>query len=158
MRARGLVPRQVYVRAGHVDVLYRVERHLREPVLPSFLLELDSLEPMSTPWTTTALYRELVASDMSKNGVTFELVEGAEPSVSVTMPEHGDLAIQLAASGDQTSCPSRCAASTGQDRTVHTKPACALNRSTPGPHRLLAATASFYMCSEHISRRTPLLT
>ena len=54
-----------------------------------------------TPWTTDALYRELAASELPGTGVSLELTGGSDPSIAATMREHGDLVIQLAASGDQ---------------------------------------------------------
>lgn len=159
MRERGLVPRQVYVQAGHVDLLYRVERHLRESVLPSFLLQLEPLRPMSTPWTTTALFHELVASELSRNGVSFELVEGTEPSVSVTMPEHGDLAIQLAASGDQifVSAP-LCRVDQVKDRNRFNEACLRLNPVNPLSNIGLLAVdgEDFYIVFGELSSRAPL--
>lgn len=101
MRERGLVPRQVFIRPGHRELLGKLELYLREPVLPSFLLQLERLQPMSTAWTTQTLYQELVSSDLKASGVGLEMVEGAEPAITATMREHGDLQIQLAVSGDQ---------------------------------------------------------
>lgn len=54
-----------------------------------------------TPWTTDALYRALADSDLPATGVTLDLSAGADPSISATMREHGDLVIQVAASGEQ---------------------------------------------------------
>ena len=101
MRERGLVARQVFIRAGYRELLGKLELLLREPVLPPFLRKLESPQPMSTAWNTTALFHELKGSELEAAGVALELVEGAEPAISATMRQHGDLIIQLAVSGDQ---------------------------------------------------------
>ena len=56
---------------------------------------------MIPAWTTDALYRELAASELPAAGVTLELAAGEQATISATMREHGDLVIQLAASGEQ---------------------------------------------------------
>ena len=100
MREKGLVASQVYIRPRHKSLLGKIEMLLREPALPPFI-PLERARPMSTAWTTTALYQELANSDLGKSGVTLELIEGAEPAIAATMAEHGDLQIQLAVAGEQ---------------------------------------------------------
>ena len=56
---------------------------------------------MTIAWNTASLYSELEKSQLKASGVSLELVEGAEPAISATMHNHGDLVIQLAVSGDQ---------------------------------------------------------
>jgi len=101
MREKGLVARQVFIRPGYRELLGKLESLLREPELPSYLRKLESPQPMATAWNTADLYRELTQSELKQSGVSLELVEGAEPAISATMHQHGDLVIQLAVSGDQ---------------------------------------------------------
>jgi len=69
---------------------------------------------MTTQWDTQSLYRELSQSALARERVKLELVGDA---IVATMPEHGDLEIQLAVSGDQVfvSAP-LCRASQVKDR------------------------------------------
>ena len=56
----------------------------------------------STIWTTDALGQALAASDFALSGSgVVEVIQGAEPAISVSLPEFGDLAIQLAVAGGQ---------------------------------------------------------
>lgn len=159
MRERGLVPRQVYVRPGHVELLYRVERYLREPQLPPFLSVLESPQAMSTAWTTHALYRELAASELATAGVAFELLEGAEPSIAATMSEHGDLVIQIAASGDQifVSAP-LCSVAQVKDRHRFNEACLRLNPVNPLSNIGLLGVGGedFYIVFGELSARAPL--
>lgn len=101
MREKGLVARQVFVRPGYRELLGKLELLLRESDLPPFLRTLESPQPMTTAWNTSTLFAELSKSQLKDSGVSLELVEGAEPAISATMHNHGDLVIQLAVSGDQ---------------------------------------------------------
>lgn len=87
---------------------------------------------MPNPWTTESLYRELSASTLGDSGVTLQLNDGDEPSIAATMPEHGDLVIQIAASGDQilVSAP-LCNASQVKDRNRFNEACLRLNPVNP---------------------------
>jgi uncharacterized protein len=132
MREKGLVPRQVFIRPGHRELLGRIELLLREPELPRFLRQMESNQPMSTAWTTTVLYRELAQSELPASGVTLELIEGVEPAIAATMREHGDLLIQLAVAGDQifVSAP-LCLGSQVKDRARFNEACLRLNPINP---------------------------
>lgn len=114
---------------------------------------------MTTPWTTPALYHELVASELSSAGVTFELHEGAEPSIAATMTEHGDLVIQIAASGDQifVSAP-LCSVSQVKDRHRFNEACLRLNPMNPLSNiGLLAVNGEdLYIVFGELSARAPL--
>jgi uncharacterized protein YjfI (DUF2170 family) len=87
---------------------------------------------MTTPWTTESLYRALSASQLSDTGITLELSGGDAPSIAATMPDHGDLVIQIAASGDQVfvSAP-LCNASQVKDRNRFNEACLRLNPVNP---------------------------
>lgn len=87
---------------------------------------------MTTPWTTESLYRELSASRLRAAGVMLELSGDIEPSIAATMPDHGDLVIQIAASGDQifVSAP-LCNASQIKDRHRFNEACLRLNPMNP---------------------------
>ncbi len=114
---------------------------------------------MTTAWTTPALYRELVASELSSSGVTFELHEGAEPSIAATMTEHGDLVIQIAASGDQifVSAP-LCGVSQVKDRHRFNETCLRMNPLNPLSNiGLLAVNGEdLYIVFGELSARAPL--
>lgn len=159
MRQRGLVPKQVYVRPAHAEVLQRLERYLREPVLPPIFRTLESPRPMSTAWNTLALYKELAGTELGSRGVKLELIEGAEPSIAATMAEHGDLVIQLAVSGEQifVSAP-LCSASQVKDTHRFNEACLRLNPVNPLSNIGLVTVDGddLYIVFGELSARAPL--
>lgn len=89
---------------------------------------------MTQPWTTDSLYRALASSRLSDFGVALHLNdgEGDAASIAATMPEHGDLVIQIAASGDQifVSAP-LCNGSQVKDRNRFNEACLRLNPLNP---------------------------
>jgi len=159
MREKGWVPRQIYIRPGHRELLGKLELYLREPILPTFLRQLESLQPMATAWTTPALYRELSAADLHASGISLELIEGTDPAIAVSMREHGDLLIQLAVSGDQifVSAP-LCFASQVKDRARFNEACLRLNPISPLSNIGLQAIDGddVYIVFGELSARSPL--
>ena len=51
--------------------------------------------------STIELHGLLDLKYRERDGITIELVEGADPAINVTMHEYGDMQIQIAASGSQ---------------------------------------------------------
>ena len=159
LRERGLVPRQVFIRPGYAELLRRIERCLREPILPAPLAQLEIPHPMSAPWTTRSLHGALVSSPLRDAGVSIELIEGAEPAISVTMPEHGDLVIQLAVSGEQVfvSVP-LCGADQVRDRARFNDACLRLNPVNPLSNigLLTIDGGDVYIVFGELSARAPL--
>lgn len=55
-----------------------------------------------TLWTTATLKEALASEELFTSGsATIEIIEGAEPSLMITMKEYGDLPIFLTVAGDQ---------------------------------------------------------
>lgn len=53
-------------------------------------------------WTTTSLFEALLKEALFQNGeAEIELIEGADPSIYITMNEYGDLPIYIIVSGEQ---------------------------------------------------------
>jgi uncharacterized protein YjfI (DUF2170 family) len=102
MRAKGLVARQVYIRAEHIPVLAQLEVSLRESSLTSSLATLKDYAAMTHPWTTQTLFDALeVYVARERLPLHLRLEAGAEPTIAISLPEHGDLDIHLATSGQQ---------------------------------------------------------
>ena len=133
MRAKGLVARQVYIRAEHTAVLAQIEFSLREPALPQSLVTIKDYAAMTHPWTTSTLYDALetyVARE--RLPMHLRLEAGAEPTIAISLPEHGDLDIHLAASGQQlfVSTP-LCLGSQVRDRAAFDDACLRLNPLNP---------------------------
>ena len=114
---------------------------------------------MTTAWTTAALYRELAAAGDALPGVALELTEGALPSIAATMAEHGDLVIQVAASGEQifVSAP-LCRASQVKDRHRFNEACLRLNPMNPLSNIGLLGVDDddLYIVFGELSARAPL--
>ncbi|MEO7433300.1 MAG: DUF2170 family protein, partial [Dokdonella sp.] len=102
MRERGLVPRQVFIRPDHREILATLELALREAVLPDRYRHLEAYSAMTQAWTTIALH-EALAEHVEREHLPFELSlqRGSDPTIAIALPEHGDLIIHLMASGEQ---------------------------------------------------------
>jgi uncharacterized protein len=133
MRAKGLVARQVYVRPAHVDVLAMLELSLREPVLSPSLVQIKEYAAMTQPWTTLSLF-DALETHISRERLPLKLAlePGAEHTISIRLPEHGDLDIHLAASGQQlfVSTP-LCMGSQVRDRAAFNDACLRLNPINP---------------------------
>lgn len=51
--------------------------------------------------STIAIHQLLQARYADEDGISIELIDGAEPAINLTMHEYGDMQIQVAASGQQ---------------------------------------------------------
>ncbi|MCD5972940.1 MULTISPECIES: YjfI family protein [Pseudomonas] len=105
MRARltaaGYVKRELYVLPENAEVLRNVEKVLRQPYLGN-RIKLEEFMSENTNWTIDTLHSALAELDVVKsNEVELTLVQGAEPSLSVTMNNFGGLPIIIAIAGDQ---------------------------------------------------------
>lgn len=100
-RERGLVKRELWVRPEYAETLSVLERGMREP---GYRPEAAGV-PVSgstEAWTLASLEQALLASPLVVDGqVGVEHLEGVEPSLRLTLREHGDLALLLAISGEQ---------------------------------------------------------
>ena len=88
---------------------------------------------MNTPWTTHSLFEALHADkSVDTSGIEFSLVGGVEPTVSIVMTEHGDLAMLLVVSGGEifVSAP-LCLASQVKDRAAFNEACLRLNPLNP---------------------------
>ena len=133
MREKGLVPRQVFIRPHHREVLATFELALRELVLPDRYRHLEAYSAMSQPWTTPALH-EALAEHVLREHLSFvlKLERGADPTIAITLPEYGDLVIHLMASGEQlfASTP-LCMGSQVDDRAAFNDACLRLNPLNP---------------------------
>ena len=133
MRAKGFVARQVYIRPAHVDVLAVLELSLREPLLSPSLVQIKDYAAMTQPWTTTALFDALETHVARERlPLKMSLEPGSEPTIAIRLPEHGDLDIHLAASGQQlfVSTP-LCYGSQVRDRAAFNDACLRLNPINP---------------------------
>lgn len=115
---------------------------------------------MNTPWTTESLF-EALRSDASADleGVELNLVGGVDPTVSITMREHGDLALQLAVSGEQIFVSSPlCLGSQVKDRNAFNEACLRLNPLNPLSNLGLQSVGGedLYIVFGELSSRSPL--
>jgi len=102
MRLKGLVARQVFIRPQHREILATVELALREPILPRNFRHLEAYSAMTQPWTTVSLH-EALSEHIARERlpIHLSLERGADPTIAIDLPEHGDLQVHLIASGEQ---------------------------------------------------------
>jgi uncharacterized protein YjfI (DUF2170 family) len=105
MRARltaaGYVKRELYVLPENAEVLRSIEKVLRQPYLGN-RIKLEEFMTESINWTINTLHSALLELDAVKeNDIELTLIQGAEPSLSLTMHSFGGLPIMIAIAGDQ---------------------------------------------------------
>jgi uncharacterized protein YjfI (DUF2170 family) len=160
MRAKGLVPRQVFIRPHHREILATVELALREPVLPDLFRRLETFSAMTQPWTTLALH-EALAEHVARERLPFQLTleRGADPTIAIALPEHGDLIVHLMASGEQlfASTP-LCLGSQVNDRAAFNDACLRLNPLNPLSNLGLQSLdgEDVYVVFGELSTRSPL--
>lgn len=160
MRARGLVARQVYIRPAHAEILALLEVSLREPVLSPSLLQIKDYAAMTQPWTTPTLF-DALETHVARERLPMKLAlePGSEPTISIHLPEHGDLAIHLAASGQQlfVSTP-LCFGSQVNDRAKFNDACLRLNPINPLSNIGLQSLdgEDVYMVFGELSTRSPI--
>lgn len=160
MRAKGLVPRQVFIRPQHREILATVELALREPALPDIFRRLEAYSAMTQPWTTVALH-EALAEHVTREHLPYQLSleRGADPTIAIALPEHGDLVIHLMASGEQlfASTP-LCLGTQVRDRAAFNDACLRLNPLNPLSNLGLQSLdgEDVYVVFGELSTRSPL--
>ncbi|WMN18869.1 YjfI family protein [Pseudomonas piscis] len=102
LRDQGLVKKEVWILPENAKALLAVERQLRQPCLGLVSVEKDGEMSMPQIWNARSLCQALAATELFTGGeANVELLEGAEPSLHVTMREYGDLPLFVAVSGEQ---------------------------------------------------------
>jgi uncharacterized protein YjfI (DUF2170 family) len=105
MRARltaaGLVKRELYVLPENADVLRTIEKALRQPYRGN-RVKLEQFMTENTNWTIDTLHAALIEQDAVKSDdIELTLLQGAEPSLQLTMHQFGGLPIIIAIAGNQ---------------------------------------------------------
>ncbi|MGZ0784372.1 biofilm formation regulator BacA [Pseudomonas saponiphila] len=102
LRDQGLVKKEVWILPENAQALLAVERKLRQPFEGLAPVEKDGEMSMPQIWNARSLCQALMATELFSSGeASVELLEGAEPSLHVTMREYGDLPLFIALSGEQ---------------------------------------------------------
>jgi len=160
MRQKGLVPRQVFIRPQHREILATLELALREPVLPSHYRHLEAYSAMTQPWTTASLHEALSEHiERERLPIRLSLERGMDPTLAIELPEHGDLQVHLVASGEQlfVSTP-LCLGSNVSDRAAFNDACLRLNPINPLSNIGLQQLdgEDVYMMFGELSTRSPL--
>lgn len=105
MRARltaaGYVKRELYVLPENAEVLRDIEKVLRQPYVGN-RIKLEGFMTESTNWTIDTLHSAFAELDVVKNkDIELNLIQSAEPSLSLVMKQFGGLPIFIAIAGDQ---------------------------------------------------------
>lgn len=96
MRREGFVKKDVWILPEHAQELAALERRLRLPGGAGIRTE------GAAAWTVRSLHAALAETRPVQGGsIDLELLEGAEPSLHLTMREHGDLPLFIAVGGEQ---------------------------------------------------------
>ena len=103
LRQQGFVKREVWIPPESTKTIKDCEMALREgitPIIPK--VERKTRMSQQDNWTTLSLFEALKAAEPVKEGeIEIELVEGADPTLLLTMTEFGDLPIYVNVSGSQ---------------------------------------------------------
>ena len=103
LRQQGFVKREVWIPPEAAKAIKDCELALRDGVTPIIpRVERKATMSQQDNWTTLSLLAALEEAPPVKRGeVEVELVEGADPSLLVTMKEFGDLPLYVSVSGSQ---------------------------------------------------------
>ena len=116
LREQGLIKKELWVRPEYADELAAIERRMRlapgaaagpdgqmtGPMAGQETTTGETTMRDTTLWTPLGLYEALRAAPQAADGaMTVELIEGAEPSLLLTMHDYGDLPLFLAVGGQQ---------------------------------------------------------
>ena len=107
LREQGLVKKELWVRPEYADELASIERRMRQPPgsspeAPAPATGGETTMRDTTLWTPLGLYEALRTVPQTADGaIGVELIEGAEPSLLLTMHDYGDLPLFLAVGGQQ---------------------------------------------------------
>ncbi|MFB8830415.1 YjfI family protein [Azotobacter sp. CWF10] len=97
----GYVKHEAWVLPENRELLKRLEKRLRQPVLAG-TFRLEEYMSAGENWTIDRLYGALQALDEVTCGeIGIALVQGTEPSIRLEMNEYGGLPIYLAVVGEQ---------------------------------------------------------
>lgn len=103
LRQQGFIKRDVWIPPEAAKAIKDCEMALRDgvtPIIPK--VERNTTMSPQDNWTTLSLLAALKEAPPVKEGeVDVELVEGADPSLLVTMKEFGDLPLYVSVSGSQ---------------------------------------------------------
>jgi len=79
-----------------------MEKELRQPLGASSGLSGNADGSIRATWRTGALFGELTTTDLVRaKKASVEMIDGAEPTMMITMHEYGDLPLFATVSGDQ---------------------------------------------------------
>ena len=100
MRQLGLVKKDVWIRPEYAADLAAIEKRMRE-VGTQGSLQVESA-PAPMRWSLASLHDALVETQQVQSGaIVPERIEGAEPSLHLTMRDYGDLPVFVAVGGEQ---------------------------------------------------------
>ena len=107
LREQGLVKKEVWILPEYSAALHQLEKQMRLPQAGPDSLAIDHKEgtmdnATHAYWNVHSLANDLQHSALAQTSkLQTEVLEGADPSLLVTLPEFGDLPVHVAISGDQ---------------------------------------------------------
>ena len=107
LREQGLVKKEVWILPEYSAALHQLEKQMRLPQAGLDSLAIDHKEgTMDTAthayWNIHSLATDLQQSTLAQSSkLHIEVLEDADASLLVTLPEFGDLPVHVAISGDQ---------------------------------------------------------
>lgn len=97
LRERGLVKRELWILPEHTAQLAALGKLMREPGG----LALPGCDDADAPWTLDGIMQVLQSTAAAKEGLMeIRRVEGAEPSLRLTLHSHGGLVVWVAVSAE----------------------------------------------------------
>ena len=102
LREQGLVKKEIWILPEQRPQARAMEKELRKP-LDSPISILDQSNGLNrAKWRTGALFGELSTAEKVRSGeASIEIIDGAEPTMMLTLHHYGDLPVFMTVSGDQ---------------------------------------------------------
>ncbi len=102
LREQGLVKKEIWILPEQRPNARLVEKELRKPLSANAGSPVESDGSNRAKWRTGALFGELSTTDLVRSGkASIEIIDGAEPTMMITMHEYGDLPVFMTVSGEQ---------------------------------------------------------
>lgn len=102
LREQGLVKKEIWILPEQRPKAREMEKQLRKPLISTSGVPSDSDDANRAKWRTGALFGELSTTGMVRSGkASIEIIDGANPTMMITMHEYGDLPVFMTVSGNQ---------------------------------------------------------
>lgn len=102
LREQGFVKKEIWILPEQRERARLMEQELRKPQQENTTNSTHLGGSNRAIWRTGSLFGELSTTEFGRSGkAVFEIIDGAEPTIMITMKEYGDLPVFMNVAGDQ---------------------------------------------------------